>query len=681
MGRWLAVIALCTSCTKVGIVPVAAGFVQADASWFSQEQTLFLFYEVGAEQGIGDPSVVEITYATDTERVDWTPVSSLPTVHTHFSVDCGNNARCGSTSLYVPLEPRDVGIRLRYHRDGVLALTTDTAFNVVGPGPAHTHRSMVVYGVFNEANQRVQWRGRHQFPTVRNMRASELGLRREFTVFDQTYGTSDEPQGYGPYGYGAPCPGRFVDAGMAEVNTQARAQFNAKDLPIEASPSSMVCAQSTVTDATGTYTADATARKNPEVRSAFPILNSPVREATQLTFFLAPCDREISPVHEAMQRQRIFADDIVTTCTDDWQSAGFVDSLVVTFRDAVEQARPDGDDMVLVVGVHQDQAGVAAAVEQALAKVVVPERHRTTPRLSGAFVFDSSARGLTDPVLAQSTLWCPSTLSEDLLSDVSARSCPVLPDTPDLKLGPLAFGAMPILPTRRQYLKFVDSYSVGTAGRATELQLLTPEFATTAEHVDLGEYGVVTFLNGESIDAGPDDAFSYCVQEAPSPIVASSELMRDPAVAEAIRDACDDGQLPESICAVADVGLLPLEYLPDWHELAGESNYQVGLFWEFPFLFRMQYEAAVAGSVSAFGLSVPFGIGTPSEQLYGAQSWTAEQFSLNPTLSQCRRYCDAPTFDSAGVFHVTDRFRDTYAHACYTPRYPVPGDSGFPLDP
>ena len=173
-----------TSCTKVPLYDVEAGFSRSDAAWFAEEETLFFFYEVAAEQGIGAPSVVEVRWASDTERVDWTPIEDFETVHEHVDTDCGPNARCGSSSIAVSDEPREVAIRLRYHRDGEMALDADVAFNVVGPGPAHSNRSLAVYGVFDESNQQIQWRSRHQFPTLRNMQASQLGLRRSFTVSD-----------------------------------------------------------------------------------------------------------------------------------------------------------------------------------------------------------------------------------------------------------------------------------------------------------------------------------------------------------------------------------------------------------------------------------------------------------------------------------------------------------------
>lgn len=673
---------LLLSCSKVPIVDIQAGFTLADASWFAEEDTLFVFYEVQAEQGIGEESVIEVTYTTDDERVDWTPLSELPSVHTHVPVDCGTTALCGSASFHVPIQPRRVRVRLRYHRDGELSLVADTAFNVVDEGPAHSHRSLLVYGVFDEANERVQWRGRHQFPTLRNQQVEDLGLRRDFTVSDQAFGNEDVPlaTGTNPYGYGVTCPSSFVATGFAELATNERARFEPELLPLGASDVSTVCANATVTDATGTFTTGAIARKNPEVHPAFDVLRSPTHDATALRFFLGPCDRTISAEHEAMQRQRLLLGNIPTLCTDDWQQPGFVEGLVVTFREAVESQRILGNDMVLVVALNQDEAGVQDAVESALAQVVPDERLRSTPRLAGAFVLDSTARGLSRDELSPVTLWCPSTLPTSELPDVSSRTCAVAPDEPDLVLGPFSFGALPILPTRDQYLDFIDTYSDGQAGSVQSLTFRTPEFATISDHVALGDFGVATFLNNERISAGRNDAFSYCTGEELMPFVFRSEFMQSDEFLQLIDD-CDELGLSPDTCAAAGLGLASIEGLPDWHNVFGERSYELGLFWEFPFLLRMEYELVTAGSVSAFGLSVPFGLASPAEAYYGAETWSLDEFPLGPYLTQCSRFCDHPTFDSAGVYHVTDPFRSTYAHACYLPRYPAPGDSGFPLDP
>jgi len=680
---WLGVTLGLTSCTKVPLYDVAAGFSRADAAWFAEEDTLFFFYEVSAEQGIGEPSVVEVTWATDAERVDWTPIQNFETVHRHVDIDCGENARCGSSSIAVPDEPREVGIRLRYHRDGELALDADVAFNAVGPGPAHTHRSLVVYGVFDESNQQIQWRGRHQFPTLRNMQATQLGLRRQFWVNDIHFGTARAGDTTNPYDYGEACPSAFIGTNLAEVDTDLRAIFHPEPLPIEASTHPASCASTTVTDATGTFTTDAWAWKNPETRPAFPVLRSPVEDARVIPFFLEPCTRSINRTHRNMQRQRLQMEDVESTCTEGWEDPAWIDSLAARFSSAIEARRPRGDDMVLVVGVHRDEDGVAEAVEDALEMVVPEERHRSSPRVSGAFVFDSTARGLQLDTLTSSVLWCPTVIpdSPDDITSTAALTCAVAPDEPDFELGPFTFGALPILPSRRMYLDFINTYSERQAGEVKSLWYRTPRFATTSDHVDLGDFGVVTFLNDERIPAETNDRFSYCAPKVQTPVVFRSDFMASPDFEVIVAEACDDGLLPADFCTTLELGLLPIELLPEWHDQLREANYELGLFWDFPFLLRMRFETYAAGSVSAFGLSVPFGLAQNGQTYLGTQSWLAEEIVLEDILEQCTRFCDHATFDSAGVYHVTDPFWPTYATSCYLPDHPEPGDGGFPRDP
>jgi len=701
-------VALVAGCGKVRLNDVGASFVQADATWFEVEETLFVFYQVDAAQGLGSLSQVELRYTTDDEIVDWTPITELPTVHTHVPVDCGVESRCGSTSLHVTAEPREVELRLRYHPDGELHLDANIAYFVQGAGQGVASRSFVVYGVFDASNRFVQWRGRHEIPNVRNRRAQQLGLRRDFTVREQRYATLPLPTGDNPYGYALGCPGTAVRVSLPEITTNTRAVFNASPLPVEAGDASGVCAEVSVRDGTGSFTSNAFAYKNPETRSAYPELRSPIREATVLPFFLEPCSRVISEDHAAMQRQRLQMEGVESYCTEEAGSPGFEFQLAVAFLEAIEQERPAGNDMVLVIGVNQDDPAVSDALERALANVLPRERQRSSPRVSGAFVFDSESRLLEESGVEQTALWCPATVRPSVPPNASTLSCPTLPDDFGLILGPLEIDALPILPPRVDYLEFIEDFSRRQAGSVDNLRFLTPEFPTTAEHTDLGDFGVATFLNGETITADADDAFSFCRPEGFQPFVVRTDLMQNPQLAYLLADYClsteptptDSGlvtpvilppgiELPTdnygiggSICDAILLGLLPIESLPDWHGVFAETEYKLGLFWEFPFLLKMDYEAVIAASVSAFGVSVPFGFARPDQALYGAEVWEQDVFPIDPTLTQCRRFCDHATFDGAGVYQVRQPFRTTYAQACYLPRFQDPLDySRFPLDP
>jgi hypothetical protein len=181
-----------------------------------------------------------------------------------------------------------------------------------------------------------------------------------------------------------------------------------------------------------------------------------------------------------------------------------------------------------------------------------------------------------------------------------------------------------------------------------------PERTPTSENVRLGEFGVATFFNNEVITAAPSDAFSYCLDELQGPFVFRFAGLPEP---------------------------LPMLALPETHRLAPQATYELGLAWDFPFLLRLEYEVSLAGSATAFDVSVPFGLAGLDGAYYGSPLWTLSEFPLAAALTQCTRFCDHPTFDTAGVYNVKNAFRDVYGNLCYRPRYPRVTDGGFPRDP
>lgn len=646
-------------CEKMPLHQVNATFTLAYSAYFAAERTLFVFYQVYADQGLGPESQLELRYDTDSEVRGWTSLADLTMVHTHVPVDCGPNSRCGSASVKVDLPPREVGVRLRYHRDGLMALETNAELYTVPESPLPKSRSLFVYGVFDERNRRVQWRARHQFPNLRNEAAQALGLRRWFRVDERWYGevTVDNPEN--PYGYafGSVCPEGLTPLGGGPLETLDRAAFDDGELPLEASSAPVVCARSFVTDANGGLEAPALARKNPEVRPAIPALKSPIRHDTPVGFLLEPCERTISEVHRAMQLQRLMLTEPEVVCVDDWEAPDFALNLAARFREGVDRARTAGDDMVLTIALHHDDTtgGLGAAVEDALEQVLPSERDKSSPRVSGAFVFDSVAHVMTRSALRSLVLWCPadrrSTLDE--VPSAGAQYCRLLPEVPDVVLGPFRFNNLPILPTRGQYLSFIERYGEAQAGQVTGLTFLAPERTAVSQNVALGEYGVVTFFNGERIAAKPSDVFGYC---------------RSPGVGVAFR-----------VPRLSDP--MPLEMLPQFHQELPQPLYDVGLYWDFPYLLQLRYETFLAGQVSAFSLSVPFGIKAEGERPYGASMWLKDTFPLADVLLQCTRFCEHPVFDSAGVYDPARTFRSHPDVQCHGVQFPEPGQGGFPYDP
>lgn len=651
---------------KVPIVDVGAVFSIADASWFEDEQTLFIFYRIDSLQGLSPESQMEIAFTTDDRQQDFAPLESFPPVHTHVPVSCGEHTVCGSWSLRLAQEPRQLRMQLRYHRDSQLTLEQEATLNIVGSGAPWTQRSAIVYGVFDEQNERVQWRLRHQFPTLRNEDAQALGLRRTMTVQAQSHGTLDDEFAplfaENPYGYAQlpRCPEAFAPLERAEISTDARAVFDEEPLPLEASPSAQVCADVELVDGGGAFVATALARKNPEVSAAFSALETPVRVVKQLKLMLQTCEEIVSERHRQMQMQRLFLSETDVLCIDDFATPDFGDRLAANLQARVDRERVDGDDMVFVIGLQRADAAddAAAALEQALARLAVVEGDKSSPRLVGAFVFDSEGHGVSTPGLGRFVLWCPSTFGGDDLDsidEVSLRDCAVQQNQ-DLVLGPIRTTSLPILPTRRQFERFADRYSEDLAGDARSLTIRAPLRTPLSETVPIENFAVATFFNNEAITAEAPHAFSSCVSE--------------------------DGRFVPAVVRLPDGTVVPIEFLPDVHNVLPQSRYPLGLAWDFPWYVLLEYDAYVAGAASVIiQVTVPFGPTIPSRQFLGGQQWQQQSFDLSTLLLQCRRHCDHPTFDSAGIYNVQSFFRTTFAHACYRPRFPRFGDGGFPRDP
>ncbi len=647
------------ACDKVPIVDVNARFALAEVTWFEEEETLFVFYRGDADQGLGPETQIELMLRTDHFELPWTPVSQLLPVHTHVPVDCGTKSVCGSTSIALAERPVEVRMRLRYHRDGGMTLDAPVSLHTIGRGPAHTNRSLLVYGVFDESNTHVQWRARHQFPSLRNQEAEKLGLRRHFTITDRRHGEYQASYAENPYGYAsaASCPEALWPVELGPVETSDRAVFDLAPLPQAAFESSIVCARSTVTDARGTFDAVAVARKNPRVRPAFPALRSPITENTPIGFMLSPCARTISSPHYDMQVQRLFLENAPEICIDDWRDPGFADELADQFSTRISQARTQGKDMVLVLALHHDDSSgqLAAVLEEALQKVLPFERDKSSPRVSGAFVFDSQSHVVELPDLRPLVLWCPSNAPGDDLDTLptdSQHTCAVNPFQLNIELGPFRFSEIPIFPTRPQYLTYIDKYSETLAGRMTKLTFKAPEQTPLSQHIQVGDFAVATFYNNEILTADPADAFSFC--QGDTPVVFRVSITPEP---------------------------IPIAMLPEVHAVAPQPAYSLGLFWTSPFLLWAEYESYFAGAATAYSFTVPFGISSPGKEFHGSLMWEQGEFSLKEQLKQCTRFCDHPTFDSSVTYNVQALFRDAYRGQCYTPNFPTPGGGGFPHDP
>lgn len=213
--------------------------------------------------------------------------------------------------------------------------------------------------------------------------------------------------------------------------------------------------------------------------------------------------------------------------------------------------------------------------------------------------------------------------------------------------------------------------------------LSTPE----TRRIPVGDFGVATFYDGETLSAEPEQRFSYCADKAPqTPLAFRLPALDEPTEpTDGAGEAAGPSETGETgeVDAQATEQALPLVLFPGLHRKLQLGAYDLGLLWDFPFLFSFQYKTFVSGRVRSFGVSVPFGLENRSTEAYGSAIWSQQSFDVGEVLLKCTRYCTHPTFDSAGVYNVLLTFEEGYEQRCYRPRLPgaVFGQESAPNDP
>jgi hypothetical protein len=469
-----------------------------------------------------------------------------------------------------------------------------------------------------------------------------------------------------------------------DLETDARAIFSASPIDPALVTRQTVCADVDVTDATGTFTATALARRNPDVVPGFPFLRTPVTAARPLQFDLVTCNNVVEPAHLQMQQQRLLHD-TATICVDNVDEPGRQAALAARINATIDAERVVGDDLVLTVVLNREDAdeGVAVAVEAALQDVLAEERTKTSPRAVGAVVYDSASFEQRRPEAKPYLLWCPAAFGIDDLVELVDPSvlnqlyhCAVSLDVAvpvDLPepLDRLTVAQLPLLSTRRQFASYVARFGEGAVGETTKLTFLAPRRGADARDVVIGggiddptgildpfspfsSTDIATFFDDEYLTLLPEESLSVCAGDASAHVVAQADLDETP---------------------------LSLTELPTRHENDPRARYQLGLRWDGAFYVRFDYRAVIGTTTEVVGLTLPFSPSLPGSVSFREDLWTAATFDLRNELLKCRRFCDHPTFDSAGIYQVQVPFSPGYANDCYAPVFPKPGDGGFPDDP
>lgn len=636
------------------------------AYWFAEEQTTFFFYELKSNVPLGQRGQLQIRPGELSEHQDsgkgvdgWYQLQDLKLVHEHSTVACGDDVICGSFSLRTSI-PRPVRLRYHYVVDGGL-VSEFTFYPKTVRGEGSLGRSLVVFGSFDRDNRWQRWQARHRFPDFSHEAAERLGLRRSFSVREFALVRSSlalAPQ-Y-PFGYGQAhlCEsGPTLSLGSAPESASAPFWL-LEDLGKDLDEASGVCATVRVRDARGDYDAPGLALKNPEVATVTEQLHLTMTLTKTVSMIFKHCGEHQDQGYLDLQKSRLsLAADHLEHCLeqhDEKSLATLIDEELGALYAAGQR------DLSLVFILHYTSPELRQRVQQTFATIAAAVSNADIyPYVSGLFIYDSYPSLSKETLTQWRTMWCPSlTLPRQNRDDVrldtdvnSFPSCSFMPA--GLKLGAVELKFSPILPS---YDAYQDLDAEQKDIRSTRLKIYGPAQVVRDGRLIMQQHaqgGIGVFHPEDIISAAAAERYSYCHKHD-----ASSRL-----AFRRVTSGAPDIEGPSALIS-----------LPKSHrERRANEVYQLGVLFDLPLLMVLDYEVqAAVGPRNMTGILSLKAKVNNTDWIASPLSFAEGRFAVGQALKVCRRYCEHPAFDAAGVYEFNSRWDEVYASKCYEPQIPQP---------
>jgi hypothetical protein len=310
-----------------------------------------------------------------------------------------------------------------------------------------------------------------------------------------------------------------------------------------------------------------------------------------------------------------------------------------------------------VLAVNHRLAPIVSRFHQILAeklnRKVAEERAMHSPRLVGAFVYDSSPAEERGVNLQAGVIWCPR-----LEPKGEGKGEPVSPTAANcigFRGGKADFGLfnfvipMGPFPTLDAYENHVRE--LGDRGWSRNPELSFQSVLTDVNSVNLPDQ-TVTFFDGERLTLQKGEGLRVCRERDEEGIL--DNLM--------FRVTVEGGEAP--------MLRSPNDLQGFARSVAAKTNLEVGIGWEQPFWGGLSFEIPVEGKVLSV---IPLNFSARERQKMGDGKWQRSLWPVGALLQKCTKYCDHPYFDEAGVYQVSSTWRGSWT-ACPRPRYPEPNE-------
>ncbi len=695
MTRTLCAFVLLTlmGCHKVPLHENRGTFEVLAAHYFESEKTQYIFYSVTglkAEQARTSwPSLFEIkandiqSAALKVQADGYASIDFTQSVHKHRLVTCGENRLCGSMSFKAEHAPRNFDVRFKYHEKSSMKIEAAIGNSVHKADSSSSSQSAIVYGVFNDDNGRLQVRVHNNFGYPNDEDLPNFGMERSFEVSKvalENFSMDDENSVKKSSGNALLFPAEICErdsrarlAQLPAASSVAVARISGKEgwWPHRLDPNenqNSACFKTRMLDRNGKALSEswAMARRNPVLQRESLIISSPMKEARKIPLVISYCldqPDSLNLTSQAFLDYQLFilgapksapgtAIDVCFAVGQEERFGRDLDRVLNEKIAAARRSRSDDKDFLLTVAINHRLSPVIVRFHQmiatALDRKIHEERILVSPRLVGAFVYDSDSleeRGLSGAMAGNSsTIWCPRVLEgEKTGQDPSTANCASFKGG-KIDLGPINFLIpMGTFPTLSAYVDYSQKY--GDKGLSRNPQLTARALKTNVNTVPGDAGATYTFFDGERVEIEAGQSLRFCTDR-------DSEGLLSSVVARTV-----DSTGARKVLTSAQ---LTGETLGG----ARDTTVDLGLSWEYPFVGGITFEIPIEGSVFEI---IPIQTSTGGAQAIGDMKWTRPSWNIGRVLQKCAKYCDHPFFDEAGIYQAGTTWR-TSTNRCPTPK-------------
>lgn len=708
LSSWLSSVLILNSCHKVPLRDQRGNFSLAAAHWFENEKTQYVFFSL-------DNLRKEHTAADFTSRFEialegltddaYQPLDPARAVHIHSVVPCGENRLCGSYSLHAERAASAVRVRFRYYQGSPVTVELRIPNTLHPESDSADAQSAFVYGVFNGDNSRAQWRVHDNFGSPNSEEIKSFGMIRSFETSDPHLATV-EPRAQVELRQRSGSPFLFpatavcVGSNLPPISAHISAhRFSGIEswLPETFAPNApegTLCSRVRFLDHRGETlrTAFALARRNPVLLDETLSVQAPLHPARRIPLVISYCpglpDSDALTSSIFLDYQRFILGlgkapiDVCFKAGDEESFQRDLDRVITTKLAEARRTNTDDSDFMFIVAINHRLGPLVPRFHQhllnALQTRVEAERSLISPRLAGAFVYDSTPQEyFANLNPGPGIVWCPrkppdpsegtpgSNNNNNDNNNNKGNNTDPLAQEPNCSSGAggewnldvvnfvIPMGPFPTLETYVNHVR-----KMGDKGTSRN-----PEFVMNTVRTNPGSMTVqgltVTFFDGERIPLTAGEGIHVC-DDRDTDNILSSVMVHAPET---------EGNWVRPITSAVATLANPGEAI----------SFAIGLAWEQPFWGGVSFDSPYSGKALSF---IPFSMTVRNQQKLGDPKWQRGRWNIGRLLQKCVRHCDHPQFDEAGIYQIRGTWRTEYANRrCSTPRPPEPAKPAIGENP